>query len=103
MHFDLTPAQDTFRADAESFARTEVAPQAARIDETGTFPRDLVQKAAARGYLGMLAPADAGGRAVDHLSYALAIEAIARASATMAVILAVHNSLAVEVIARVGS
>ena len=103
MDLDLTDAQTSFEAELTAFAGEHVAPQAARIDETGEFPAALVADAAARGYLGLLVPREWGGRGVDQVSYALAIEAIARASATLAVILAVHNSLVADVIVRLGS
>ena len=47
----------------------------------------------------MRAPASTGGRGLDHVAYVLGIEAVARASATMAVILAVHNSLVCDTLA----
>ncbi len=100
---ELTAAQEAFRAEVTAFARERVSPEAARIDELGQFPLELVRDAAARGYLGMLVPRDSGRHPVDHVSYALAIEAIARESATMAVILAVHNSLVCETVAQFGT
>jgi butyryl-CoA dehydrogenase len=103
MHLELTDAQAAVSAEVEAFAREFVAPDAARIDETGAFPLDLVRQAASRGYLGMRAPASLGGRGLDHVAYALAIEAFARASATMAVILAVHNSLVCDTLAFAGT
>jgi len=103
MHLELTPAQAVVAAEVEAFARDVVAPAAAGIDETGTFPLALVRQAGSHGYLGMRAPASAGGRGLDHVAYVLAIEAIARASATMAVILAVHNSLVCDTLAWSGS
>ena len=103
MHLELTPEQEAFRTRATAFAADAVKPEAARIDETGQFPAALVRQAASAGYLGLLVPRDFGGLGVDHVSYALAIEAIARASATLAVILAVHNSLVGETIAAAGS
>lgn len=103
MRLELTPDQEAWRAEAAAFARGSVEPEAARIDESGTFPSALVADAAARGYLGLLVAREFGGKALDHVSYAVAIEAVARASATVAVILAVHNSLVCEVIARMGT
>jgi alkylation response protein AidB-like acyl-CoA dehydrogenase len=103
MHLALTPAQTAFRSAVEAFAREHVAPAAAGIDESGAFPGGLVREAAARGYLGWRAPVAFGGQQLDCLSYALGIEAIARASATMAVILAVHNSLVIDTLVAAGS
>ena len=103
MHLDLTAAQAAVAAEIEAFAQAHVAPEAAHIDESGAFPIDLIRQAASLGYLGMRAPQAMGGRGLDHVSYALGIEAVARASATMAVILAVHNSLVCDTLASAGS
>src|SRR5215813_660429 len=61
-----------------------------------------MHQAASRGFFGMTIPADRGGAGRDYLSYALSIEAIAKASATVAVALSVSNSLVAEVIAHAG-
>jgi butyryl-CoA dehydrogenase len=103
MRLELTPEQADVQREAAAFTSDRVAPLAAEIDESGQFPSALIADAAARGYLGLRVPRELGGRALDHVSYALAIEAIARASATVAVIVAVHNSLVADVIARVGT
>jgi alkylation response protein AidB-like acyl-CoA dehydrogenase len=103
MYLELTAAQAGFAEEVEAFARECVAPQAAGIDETGAFPLDLVRQAAARGYLGMRAPVSMGGRGLDHVACVLGIEAVARASATMAVILAVHNALVCDTLAVSGT
>ena len=58
--------------------------------------------AAGRGLLGITVPKAWGGGGRDYVSYALAIEAIARASATVAVSLSVTNSLVAELIAHAG-
>ena len=48
MHLELTPAQIEYRTTIEQFARDEVAPRAAAIDESGTFPLDVLRAAARR-------------------------------------------------------
>jgi butyryl-CoA dehydrogenase len=102
MVLDLTPEQKAFRASIEEFAREVVAPRAAAIDESGEFPLEVIRAAAGRGLLGVTLPKEWGGAGLDYVTYALAIEAIARASATVAVALVVHNSLVAEVIAKSG-
>ncbi len=102
MILELTPAQAAFRESMHAFAREVVAPRAAAIDESGEFPLDMIRAAASRGLAGATIPQAWGGAGLDYLSYVLAIEAIARASATVAVSLVVHNSLVAEVIAHAG-
>src|SRR5262249_32108527 len=99
---DLTPAQRAFRTSLETFAREVVAPRAAAIDETGEFPSDVIRAAAGQGLTGITIPKQWGGLGLDYVSYALAIEVIAQASATVAVSLVVHNSLVAELLAHGG-
>src|SRR5437667_3473663 len=103
MILDLTSEQHAFKASIEEFAREVVAPRAAAIDESGEFPLDVIRAAAGRGLLGVTVPKAWGGLGLDYLSYALAIEAVARASATVAAALVVTNSLVAELIAYAGS
>ena len=103
MRLEFTDEQRAFRESVRQFAEAEVAPRAADIDTTNRFPHDLVRQASARGLLGVTIPTTDGGAGRDYVSYALAIEEIARASATLAVILAVNNSLVAELVARFGS
>ena len=85
MILDLTLDQQAFASAVDSFARTVVAPRAAAIDEHDEYPIDVIRAAAARGLLGITLPVAWGGLGLDYVSYVLAIEAIARASATVAV------------------
>src|SRR5471030_3074142 len=102
MVLNLTPEQESFKAKIEQFAREVVAPRAAAIDESGEFPSDLIREAAGRGLLGVTIPKEWDGAGRDYVSYAIAIEAVAKASATLAVSLSVTNSLVAEVIAHAG-
>jgi butyryl-CoA dehydrogenase len=101
--FDPTPEQQAFADAAARFAAERIAPLAGRIDEEAAFPRALVREAAALGLTGATVPCEWGGAGRDYVAYALALEAVARASATVAVILAVNNSLVAEPIARFGT
>ena len=62
-----------------------------------------MRAAAAQGLLGVTIPKAWGGAGLDYVSYVLAIEAIARASATVAASLVVTNSLVAELLAHAGS
>jgi alkylation response protein AidB-like acyl-CoA dehydrogenase len=102
MILELTSAQLAFRQSVERFARDVVGPRAQSIDESGEFPSDLIQQSAAHGLLGVTIPRAWGGGGRDYVSYALAIEAVGRASATLAASLTVTNSLVAELVAHAG-
>jgi alkylation response protein AidB-like acyl-CoA dehydrogenase len=103
MDFGLTADQQAFTQSIEAFARGSVEPWAERIDKTGEFPVDVMQAAAGLGLYGVTIAREHGGAGRDYLSYTLAIEAVARASATVAVSLAVTNSLVAELVEHAAS
>jgi butyryl-CoA dehydrogenase len=103
MVLDLTPEQTAFRTSIERFAREKVAPRAAAIDASGVFPVDVVRDAAVQGLAGVAIPAAWGGAGRDYVSYAIAVEAVAYASATVAASLIVTHSLVAELVAHAGS
>ncbi|HEY7286022.1 MAG TPA: acyl-CoA dehydrogenase family protein [Vicinamibacterales bacterium] len=102
MNLELSKEQRSYKDRIEQFAREVVAPRAASIDKTGEYPADVMHAAASHGLLGVTIPKAWGGAGLDYVSYALAMEAVARASATVAVALSVTNSLVAEVIAHAG-
>ncbi len=102
MILELTPEQEAFKEQCEQFARDVVAPWAAEIDARGEFPTDVIAAAAQLGLCGVTIPTEWGGAGRDYVSYAIALEAIARASATVAVSLSVTNSLVAELIDYAG-
>ncbi|MDI3256659.1 MAG: acyl-CoA dehydrogenase [Kyrpidia sp.] len=93
MDFLLTDEQREIRDAVRRFAEEVIRPRAAQIDEQDAFPRDIVQKMGELGFLGIPVPERWGGVGADFVSYVLAIEEVAKVSATVAVILAVHTSL----------
>jgi butyryl-CoA dehydrogenase len=103
MILETTADQQAFRQIADQFAREHVEPQASQIDEAGAFPIDLVRRAGQLGLLGVTVAPQWGGAGRDYVAYALAVEALARASATVAVIASVNNSLVAEPIAEFGT
>lgn len=102
MVLELTNSQRAFLAMVTEFAGAVVAPRAAAIDESGAFPQDVMREAAGRGLLGITIPVNWGGLGLDYVSYAIAIEAISRASATVGVSLVVQHSLVAELLAHAG-
>ena len=103
MQLEITAEQTRFRQAVRDFAAVRVAPRAAAIDASDRFPHDLVSAAAPLGLLGVTLPPEYGGAGRDYVSYALGVEAVAAASATLGAILVVNNSLVAEVIQRFGS
>lgn len=103
MNFEPTAVHRAFEARARTFAMERVAPLAASIDADARFPHALVREAGAIGLMGITIPGEWGGAGEDYLSYALALEAVAHASATLAVILSVNNSLVAETLHAHGS
>lgn len=103
MDFELSDEQARFVDAAAAFARTRVALRAADIDRTGAFPRDLLREAAGIGLLGVTIRPEFGGAGQDCVAYAGALEELSAASATLAVILSVHNSLAAEPLQAFGT
>lgn len=71
-------------------------PRAAELDAGHGFPLAALEEASSRGLMGMLVPVAWGGLGLGHLHFAVAIEEIARACASTAVIVDVHNSVAAE-------
>lgn len=103
MRVQPTERQHAFAARARQFAAEHVAPRAAAIDEQGAFPRDLITQAGTLGLMGVTLPEAWGGAGEDDVAYVLALEAVAHASATVAVILSVNNSLVAETLLRHGT
>jgi butyryl-CoA dehydrogenase len=103
MILDLTDAQRRFQQEIDDFAAARLAPAAAEIDASGRFPADLITELAARGLMGVTIPPAWGGGGRDYVSYALALEALAGASAVVSVIASVNNSLVAEPLAKFGS
>jgi alkylation response protein AidB-like acyl-CoA dehydrogenase len=99
----LTEAQREIQHLAQEFAEHEIAPFSAQWDRDAYFEPALVQKLGALGFLGMLIPEEYDGLGLDTLTYLVALEEIARADASAAVMLSVHNSLPTQMILKWGS
>jgi acyl-CoA dehydrogenase len=85
------------------FATEVVKPLAPRTDHQHRFPQEALSAAAELDLMGILIPEEYGGAGLDHLAFAIAIEEVATACASTAVLLDVHNSVAAEPIVIFGS
>jgi alkylation response protein AidB-like acyl-CoA dehydrogenase len=88
---------------ARTFAREELAPHAEAWDREARFDRGVAAKLGSLGFLGMLIPEEYDGLGLDTLTYLLALEEIAVADASTAVLMSVHNSLPTQMILRFGN
>lgn len=89
--FPVTEEQTLIAEAARDFATRRLAPGAAERDRTGKFPLEHVQELASLGLLAMKVSASDGGSGTDNVGYCLAMQAIAEACASTAVILASSN------------
>ena len=88
---------------ARGFAADEIAPHAAEWDAQAHFPREVAARMGELGFLGMLIPEQYDGLGLDTTSYLLALEEIAAADASTAVLMSVHNSLPTQMLLNFGS
>ena len=93
MNYELGEEQELVRATVREFATTRVAPVAEEIDRDGRFPYELVAELAVLGVMGMPIPEEWGGAGADTVSYAIAIEELARVDSSVAITVAAHTSL----------
>ena len=103
MNFELTEQQALLQQTIRDFAQAEIAPGARERDEAARFPRELIPKMANLGLFGVMIPESYGGAGLDPLSFAIIIEEIARVDASVALLLASHNSLCAGHILAAGS
>ena len=99
----LTDDQVMIQEMARRFAAEKLAPKSAEWDKTKQFPKAEIQELGALGMLGMLVPEAYDGAAVDHVSYALALEEIAAGNGAVSTIMSVHNSVGCAPILKFGT
>ncbi|MFB6103267.1 MAG: acyl-CoA dehydrogenase [Haloplanus sp.] len=103
MDFSLSAEQAQIREMVADFVDEEVVPVAADIDETDTFPRDLIDQMADLGLMGMPFAEEYGGSGLDYHAYAAALAEISRGSGGLGTVVAAHTSLAGGMLDSFGS
>jgi alkylation response protein AidB-like acyl-CoA dehydrogenase len=103
MNFEPTSDQQRFRDEVRALVAEHVRPHAAAWDHEGRFPSEVLPAFAAAGALGVYIPREHGGRGLDTVSYALAIEEISSELPALGIALSVNNSLVANPIARFGT
>jgi alkylation response protein AidB-like acyl-CoA dehydrogenase len=99
----LTEEQRAIQQMAREFAADAIAPYAAEWDRAGTYEPTLLGRLAELGFLGMTIPTEYDGLGLDTVTYLLALEEIAAADASTAVLLSVHNSLPTQMLLAQGT
>ncbi|HLI94959.1 MAG TPA: acyl-CoA dehydrogenase family protein [Candidatus Baltobacteraceae bacterium] len=100
--FELTEEQRQIGDLAAEIAQREIAPHIVEWDREHYFPRDLFTKLTEAGIMGLLVPEAYGGAGADYVSYARAIEEIARVDAGSAVTVSVHSMICMAIL-KLGS
>ncbi|KAJ7137808.1 acyl-CoA dehydrogenase NM domain-like protein [Mycena epipterygia] len=99
----LTDEEAEFRTAVNEFADKEVAPRAAEIDKSNNFPSDLWPKMGAMGLLGITVSPKYNGLGLGYLHHTLAMEALSKASGSVALSYGAHSNLCVNQIHRHGT
>ena len=94
MEFELSAEQREIKSLTREFAEAEIEPNAAEWDREHRFPRELYDRLAELGLMGVCVPEDLGGAGADFVSYMLVLEELSRADAGVGVTVAVHTSAA---------
>ncbi len=101
--FGLGDTIEMLRDATAAFARAEIAPLAADVDRTNTFPRALWPKLGQLGLLGITVEPEYGGAAMGYLAHCVAMEEISRASASVGLSYGAHSNLCVNQLRRFGT
>lgn len=103
MAFGLSDDQRLIVRHVRDYCRAEIAPRAAAYDRSGEYPREQLRGLAELGLLGATVPERWGGAGLDAVTYALCLEEIAAADASVAVIVSVQNGLPEKMLLRYGT
>ena len=103
MLYQTTQAHEDLRAKVREFAEAEIKPIAFMLDKENRFPAEAVKKMGELGLMGLPYGTEYEGAGSDALSYAIAVEELARVDGGAGVILSAHTSLGTYPIAAFGN
>jgi len=103
MDFGLGETADAIRDATARFCADKVAPRAAEIDATNTFPRELWPQMGELGLHGITVEEEFGGLGLGYLEHVIAMEEVSRASASVGLSYGAHSNLCVNQIRRWGT
>ena len=100
MKFAVGEDVEAVRETVHRFAQERLGARADEIDRTNEFPRDIWPELGALGLLGITADPEVGGSGLGYLAHVIAVEEIARASASTSLSYGAHSNLCVNQINR---
>jgi len=103
LDFDLGAEIDLLRESVRGFSEAKIAPVAAEIDRTDTFPRALWPQMGALGLHGITVEEEFGGTDMGYLAHCVAMEEVSRGSAAVGLSYGAHSNLCVNQIRRNGT
>jgi len=103
MEFGLGEAADAIRDTTARFSADKIAPLAAEIDATNTFPRQLWPQMGELGLHGITVEEEFGGLGLGYLEHVVAMEEVSRASASVGLSYGAHSNLCVNQLRRWGT
>ncbi|WP_134726134.1 isovaleryl-CoA dehydrogenase [Paracoccus luteus] len=103
MEFDLGEDVNALRDMVHRWAQDRVRPMAAEIDRSNDFPAALWREMGDLGLLGITVPEEFGGAGMGYLAHTIAVEEIARASASVSLSYGAHSNLCVNQLKLNGS
>ena len=103
MDFGLGETADAIRDVTARFAAGKIAPIAANIDDSNSFPRELWPQMGELGLHGITVSEEDGGLGLGYLEHVVAVEEISRASASIGLSYGAHSNLCVNQIRRWGT
>jgi isovaleryl-CoA dehydrogenase len=103
LDFDHGPEIDLLRDSVRGFAEGKIAPLAAEIDRTDSFPRQLWPEMGALGLHGITVEEEFGGTGMGYLAHCVAMEEVSRGSAAVGLSYGAHSNLCVNQISRNGT
>ncbi|MDU8910532.1 isovaleryl-CoA dehydrogenase [Aestuariicoccus sp. MJ-SS9] len=96
MQFDLGEDVNALHEMVHRWAQERVKPMAAEIDRSNDFPPALWSEMGELGLLGITVPEAYGGADMGYLAHVIAVEEIARASASVSLSYGAHSNLCVN-------
>ena len=103
MDFSLSETNQLLQKTTREFADNHLRPGVIERDKNAEFPTDQIKVMGELGLMGMMTSDEYGGSGMDTISYCVALEEIAKADASAAVIMSVNNSLVCQLIEKFGN